>query len=145
MWDFIVDQLVPIFTIIVFSTSLFVRVLRQKHRMCGMINWRKHRKMAIELLSISIFYVLILLPYAIVYIVRIFGLINSLTNELSAYTVFFSYFILLLFPFICALSLPELQTKMKNFFQLRRQAKQMDPITLNVRTPVTNPIHTLGK
>jgi hypothetical protein len=139
MWDFIVDQLVPIFTIIVFSTGLLVRVLRQKHRMCGMIDWRKNRKMTIQLLSISFFYLIILLPYAIVYIVRIFGLTGSLSDELSGYTVFFSYFILLLFPFVCALSLPELQTKMKNFFQLRRQARQMNPVTLNVRTPVTNP------
>jgi hypothetical protein len=144
MWDFVVDQLLPILTIIVFSSGLFVRVLRQRVRMRRTIHWRKHRKMTIQLLSISFFYLIILLPYAVVYIVVLCGLTSLLISDFRTYTAFLSYFIILLFPFVCALSLPELQTKMKNIFQLRRQTSRgvsfwspsQEPGTLNpLRVP----------
>ncbi len=134
MWDFIVDQILPILTIVVFSIGLLVRVLRQKVRMRRTIHWRQHRKMTIQLLSISFFYAIILLPYAAVYIVRLCGLTSQLISDFSTYTAFLSYFIVLLFPFACALSLPELQTKMKKIFQLRRQSRRMSPITVAVKT-----------
>jgi hypothetical protein len=134
MWDFIVDQILPILTIVVFSIGLLVRVLRQKVRMRRTIHWRQHRKMTIQLLSVSFFYAMILLPYAVVYIVRLYGLASQLISDFSTYTIFLSYFIVLLFPFACALSLPELQTKMKNIFQLRRQTRRMSPITVAVKT-----------
>ncbi len=121
MWDFVVDQLLPILTIIVFSSGLLVRVLWQRVRMRRTIHWRKHRKMTIQLLSISFLYLIILLPYAIVYIVRLSGLTSSLVIDFRTYTAYLSYFIVLLFPFVCAFSLPGLQKKMKNLFQLRRQ------------------------
>ena len=133
MWDFVVDQIVPILTIIVFSSALFIRVLRQRARMRRTIQWRKHRKMAIQLLSISFFYLIILLPYAVVYIVRLSGLTNSLVSDFRTYTAFLSYFVVLLFPFVCALSLPELQTKMKNIFQFRRRPT-MRGVNLRLRS-----------
>ena len=140
MWDFIVDQLFPILIIVIFSIALFIRVLKQKQRMCRTIHWRKHRKMTIQLLSISFVYLIILLPYAIVYIIRLSGLKNAFSNEFYAYTVFFSYFILLLFPFVCALSLPESQIKLKNFFQLKQRQqppKATNPLIFTVVTPDT--------
>lgn len=133
MWDFVVNQIIPILTIIVFSSALFVRVLRQRARMRRTIQWRKHRKMAIQLLSISFFYLIILFPYAVVYIVRLSGLTNTLVTDFRTYTAFLSYFVVLLFPFVCALSLPELQTKMKNFFQLRWQ-QTMRGVNLRIRS-----------
>jgi hypothetical protein len=135
MSDFMVNQVLPILTIVVFSSGLLVRVLRQKVRMRRTIHWRKHRKMTIQLLSISFFYAVILLPYAAVYIVGLCGLTSPLITDFSTYTTFLSYFMVLLFPFVCALSLPELQTKMKNIFQLRRQARRMGQIASNVKTP----------
>ncbi|CAF1178132.1 unnamed protein product [Adineta ricciae] len=136
MWDFIVDQLLPILIIVIFSIALFIRVLKQKQRMCRTIHWRKHRKMTIQLLSISFVYLIILLPYAIVYIIRLSGLKNAFSNEFYAYTVFFSYFILLLFPFVCALSLPESLIKLKNFFQLKQQ-QQTKPTNQPIFTVIT--------
>jgi uncharacterized membrane protein YidH (DUF202 family) len=134
MWDYIVEQFLPTLTIIVFSIGLLVRVIWRKVQMRRTIHWHKHRKMAVQLLSISFVYLLLLLPYAIVYIVRFCGVTSPLSTDFSTYTVFISYFILLFFPFVCAFSLPELQTKMRNIFRLRAQARQIRPAILTVRT-----------
>ena len=128
MWDYIVEQILPTLTIIVCSIGLFARVIWQKVHMRRTVHWRKHRKMAVQVLSISFVYLLLLMPYAIVYIVRLCGLSSPLLSDFSTYTVFISYFILLLFPFVCAFSLPELQSKMKDMFHLRRQTRRIGPI-----------------
>jgi hypothetical protein len=141
MWDYIVEEILPTATIVVFTTGLLVRVLCRKVQMRRTIHWRKHRKMSVQILSISFVYLIFLLPYAIVYIVRVCGLSSPLISDLSTYTVFISYFIILLFPFICALSLSELQTKMRNIFHLRPQAIRIRPIALTVRTPGNDHIH----
>src|SRR5690606_27998885 len=96
MWDFVVDQLLPILIIIIFSSGLLLRVLRQRVRMRRTIYWRKHRKMTIQLLSISFFYLIIILPYAIFYIIRLSGLTSSFISNFSTYASFSSYFMILL-------------------------------------------------
>ena len=141
MWDFVADQILPILIIVLFSSGLLVRVLLQKVRMRRTIHWRKHRKMTIQLLSISFFYAMILLPYAAVYTVRLCGLTSPLITGFSAYTNFLSYFMILLFPFVCFMSLRELQTKMKNIFQLRQQIRWMAPTTFTARTPANDRIY----
>ncbi|CAF1080617.1 unnamed protein product [Adineta steineri] len=119
MWDFFAHQIVPIAIITLCSIGLVIRVLWQKHRMRQMIHWRKYRKMTIQALSIAFLYLIILLPYTIVYIIRnIFFVSNSIINQLYIYTVFLSYFVIPLYPFVCAFSLPELQIKMKNILKL---------------------------
>ncbi|CAF1623717.1 unnamed protein product [Rotaria magnacalcarata] len=131
--DFIINQLVPILTIALFSIGLLVRVLRQKYRMHRTINWRKHRKMVIQTLSISLLYLTILLPYAIVYILgNVYGLSTSTVTDLSTCTVFFSYFILLFFPFVSAFSLPGLITRLKNIFHLPLRARRLSQPILTV-------------
>ncbi len=130
MWDYIAHQIVPIVIITVSSTGLIVRVLLQKHRMRRTIHWHKHRRMIIQALSIAFLYLIILLPYTIVYITRnIYYVSTPLINQLYIYTVFFSYFIILLFPFVCALSLPELYIKMKKILHLPRQKIRVAPLT----------------
>jgi hypothetical protein len=141
MYDYAVEQFLPTFTIVICSVGLFVRVLWQKVRMRRTIHWRKHRKMTIQVLSISFVYLLLLLPYAIVYIVRVCGLSSPLISDFSTCTVFISYFIVLLFPFVCAFSLPELQTKVRNLFHLRQQRNQIIPGSQSGRTHRTGHDH----
>ena len=128
MWDYIAHQIVPTLIIIIFSTGLLLRVLWKKNQMHRTIHWRKHRKMIIQVLSIACLYFIVLIPYTLVYILyNIYYLSSPLLAELSIYTVFFSYFIILLFPFVCACSLPELKSRIKNIFQLPQQSRQIAP------------------
>jgi len=130
MWDFVAHQIVPIFVITIFSIGLFLRVLWRKNRMRLAVNWRAHRKMTIQALSISSMYCIILLPYTIVYILRnIYNIRNPLIEDFYDCTVFFSYFVILLFPFVCACSLPQLKVRVKNLFCLSQNRRQIVPIS----------------
>lgn len=53
IWDVIVNDIIPAIIIILCSLTLLLRVLYQKRRMRQLIRWRNHRKMMIQLLSIS--------------------------------------------------------------------------------------------
>jgi hypothetical protein len=78
MWEMIVHQIIPAVIIIVFSIALFVRVLWQKHRIHQPVQWRKHRKMIIQVLSISVLYLFFFFPYAIYIIILTCGVSNSI-------------------------------------------------------------------
>ena len=89
MWDFIANQILPILTIAAFNIGLLVRVLRQKPRMHRTIHWRKHRNMVVQALLISLLYLIVRFPYAVIYILgRISGLPSPLITDLSTLTVF---------------------------------------------------------
>jgi len=126
MWETIGHQLLPIFTIVFFSITLFVRVVCQKRRMHRAIRWRKHRKMTLQLLSISLLYLVFSFPFVVVTILYLTGSMYSLYGVFLPYANFFSYLIILLFPFVCALSLPDLKTKLKRIFCLR--VRQINPM-----------------
>jgi hypothetical protein len=50
IWDLIVHQVIPTFIIVIFCTALLLRVVLQKRRMNQPVQWRKYRKMTIQLL-----------------------------------------------------------------------------------------------
>ncbi len=57
-WDLLFHQVIPTFIIVSFSLALSLRVLWQKRKLNQRMRWNKYRKMTIQLLSISILYLL---------------------------------------------------------------------------------------
>lgn len=142
MWDFIANQIVPILTIAVCSIGFLARVVWQKRRMHRPIHWRKHRNMVVQALSISLLYLTILFPYAVIFILgRIYHLSSPLMTDLSTFTDFFSYFIILLFPFACIFSSSELRRRMKKIFHIRRQVRRTSLTILTARAHRNNRTH----
>jgi hypothetical protein len=123
MWDLIVHQTLPNLTIAVFSVALLARILYQKHRMHQSIHWRKHRKMTIQLLSISILYLIFAFPLTFMNLMYELGLPNDVGVNFYDYVLFFNYLMLLFLPFVCVLSLPELEDKIKRILRLRQQRR----------------------
>ncbi|CAF1362269.1 unnamed protein product [Adineta steineri] len=121
IWDGIIHQIVTVLTIAIFSIALLVRIVWQKYRIHRAVDWRKHRKMTIQLLSTSILFVICYLPFTTVYIVNLCGISRSNIQVLLNYSIFLTYLTVLLFPFVCALSLSELRTKLIKIFKLHRQ------------------------
>ena len=113
LWDVVVHDLAPSMIIISFSLALLLRILYQKHRMRQPISWRKHRKMAIQLLSISLLYLVIRIPAMILEFVHACGVSEEFGADFTAYFGFYSYYEALLFPFVCAASLPNLGEKIR--------------------------------
>ena len=67
LFDLIVNELLPTPIIGLFRIALLVRVLRQKQRIHRRIEWRKQRKMTIQLLSIAALFFVINFPPIVSY------------------------------------------------------------------------------
>ena len=135
MWQTIFHQIVPNFIIVLFSMALLLRVLCQKYRIHQPIRWRKHRKMTVQLLSISLLYLIFSFPFIWVTLMYLCGLPYWIYGFILPYTDFFSYFIILLFPFVCALSLPELPVKIRRTLHLAgHQPRAIYPTAIMLHT-----------
>ena len=125
MWETIVNLILPNLVIVGFSIALLLRVLWRKHRIHQPIYSRKHRKMTIQLLSIALLYLIFSFPNTLFLLMNLCDLPYDPNGSLKRFAEFFSYYILLLFPFVCAFSLPELRSKVKCL--ARRQAGTVAP------------------
>jgi len=133
MWEIIVHQILPTLIIIIFSIALLLRVLQQKHRIHQVIHWRKHRKMTIQLLSISLIYLVFSFPNTLMIFMHLCGLPEQIGAEADIYVGFFSYLVILLFPFVCILPLPELQNKIMKILHLQRRTTSIHPEILVIK------------
>ena len=127
IWDVLFHQTLPNLIIVIFSTALLVRILYRKYRIHQGIQWRKHRKMTIQLLSISILYLFFAFPITLMNLLYFCGISFNLTVEFYECLLFLNYLMLLFLPFTCVLSLPELLTQIKRILHLRRRNHQVVP------------------
>ena len=96
-FDTLVNNILPSLTIVISSVALLIRILRQKCRMRQQFQWRKHRKMTVQILSISSLYLLLTTPWAVTTLVKITGLQTMISETYETYALFLS--ILLYFSF----------------------------------------------
>jgi len=127
MWDLIVHQTLPNLTIAVFSVALLARILHQKHHMHQPIQWRKNRKMTVQLLPISILYIIFAFPLTLMHLMYRLGLPGDVGGNFYEYLLFFNYLMLLFLPFACVISLPKFRNKIKHFWPLRRPRRMVAP------------------
>jgi hypothetical protein len=137
MYDTIVHQIAPLFIIVIFTITLLVRILWQKYRMHRVVQWRKYRKMTVQLLSISFLYLIFYFPYAMLNLLSFFRSTIVIPVAAWDYTIFLSYFTYLLFPFVCACTLPNLRTKLRNLLRLPRRTAMVHPAQATV-TAINN-------
>jgi len=98
--------------IAVFSMTLLVRVVRQKHRVHGAVRWKKQQKLALQVISLSLLYLTFSFPVTIIYLVRLFGQPDWGSEVLPTF-FFLSYFAILLLPYVLLGHLPDLWKKLK--------------------------------
>lgn len=117
IWDYLANGIVCSFIETIFSAALLIRVLLQKRRMRQAMNWRKHHKMAFQLLSVSFLSLTIVFPQSLLIVIKQLGWISSdgLGTQLDNYLFFFYTFVVFLLPFICLSSFPELWPKRRLF------------------------------
>jgi hypothetical protein len=135
IWDLIAHQFIPTLIIVIFSIALIGRVLRQKRKMNQPIQWRKNRKMTIQLLFVSTLYIITSAPWIILIFAVQYGLSRDIANEPLIYTLFFRSFVIFLFPFVCCGSLSELRDKVKSLFICCHQRQRIAPQILLQTTP----------
>lgn len=118
LYEVFAHQIAPVLIIVMSSILLILRIVRQKQRLQQRMNWRKYRKMTIQLISISSLYVLFSLPLAVVFFIRVYYEPTILLADAFDAANFLSYFPLLFLPSIFSISLPEMRAKMRKLICL---------------------------
>ena len=110
-YDTIANSMTTIFLIVLFTLSLLFRVLWQKRQFRQGLQWRKNRKMIIQLVSISSIYLIADLPINITY------LTEYPASDTIAYDYLSNkmYLVRCFLPDICLTCLPEVWQKLKVF------------------------------
>ena len=129
-WDYLVNGIFFTFIETISSLTLIIRVLWQKRRLHQRMNWRKHRKMAFQLLSISCLTLTIVFPQSLIFVIRQIGGTKMIEfgAVINPYLFYFYTFVVFLLPFTCLAHSPELCKKLWRF-QRRRQG-HVGPMTL---------------
>ena len=132
-FEILLNNLLPNLLIIVFSLTLLLRIVWQKHRIHQPILWRKHRKMTIQLLSISALYLLVTFPWALIVFASMCGWSSDAAGEWTYFTSFNSYFIALLLPFVSLSSLSGLRNRLRKALWCKRATRLVAPEPLGER------------
>ena len=119
-WDFILNNIVPSFIVAVLSAALLARVVRQKRRLHLKTEWRKQRRMTVQLVSISALNVIINVPLNVISLARLLGLPETRGVEVEQYFYFFTYLVSFFFPFVCLSSYPKIYKRLSWKFLSRK-------------------------
>ncbi len=129
LWDSIGHYIMPVFTTVIFSVVLFVRVLYSRYRTRRRIDWRNYRKLTLQLLPISVLCIALQFPPMIMYAAYSAGLSWSTGSNYYYDASNFTYWVILFTPYACVVSLPDLRTKCRKviFFWRRNRAVGPQP------------------
>jgi hypothetical protein len=120
-WDSIINFLLPACFIVLFSIALLARVLYRRYRLRKRIEWRNYRKMTVQLLLISMIYFIFLIPSMAINAAYSIGLPWDGGSNFYWASMYFGNYTVLLIPFVCIFSLPELRRKLTVLFIFRQQ------------------------
>jgi hypothetical protein len=116
MYDTIVNTIFPTLVVFTCNLTLVLRVIFQKRRFVGRAQWKKYRRMVIQLLAVSSLLIIFNFPLIILILAHLCGLSSDVGIVFEQYSYFFTYFIPLLLPFVCLGSSPEIYKKLTKLF-----------------------------
>lgn len=127
LYDTIINSIVPIPIIIIFSILLIIRILKQKRTIRQPIQWKKYRRIIIQLLSISASFLFFNLPMTSLVLAHTCGLPDGAAGQFELYTYYMYHFISLLLPFVCLISSPEIRKKLKRIIMFGERLNAIHP------------------
>ena len=122
--------------IVILCFSLVVRIVMQKLRRNQRVQWRRQRKMTAQVVAISTLYVIGTFPAGIGELFHILGKDQGESHEnvlQESIFLFLFYFISLMLPFVCLMSLPEIYMKLVLFLRCQ-PSNRIAPVTITVRS-----------
>jgi hypothetical protein len=113
-FDLFFDVIFPVLIISIFNLALLVRVINQSLMTVGRVqnNWRKQRKLALQLGMISFVYLAVWIPLCIAQLGQIYIDPNFLLAESDTFN-FLVYLVPLVLPLVCLTSMHEIIEKCK--------------------------------
>ncbi|CAF1463180.1 unnamed protein product [Adineta steineri] len=106
-----VHQLGTTFITLIFNVTLFIRVVFYRQNAGRMLEWRKYKKMAIQLFSLCGLYLGFQLPGMILNTAYTLGMPRNIASDVYYDSVFCALTVIQFMPMACAMSLPNLRMK----------------------------------
>ncbi|CAF2628752.1 unnamed protein product [Rotaria sp. Silwood2] len=131
MWDVLLNGVIPTFVIGLFSLILLRRVIQQKRTVGCRLEWKRYRKLTLQLLSVASLHFFFDFPLTLVRFVQLTGH-RGWAIEIESVFFFTSYFVLLLQPFVTLNSIPNIGKKFKKLMSRQRRSTAI-PLT-NTKT-----------
>ncbi|CAF3703477.1 unnamed protein product [Adineta steineri] len=125
IWDAIADYIVPAFITIILSIALIIRVWYIKYRNGQRFQWKRYKKMTVQLISISFLYFVLYLPFLILNTAYTAGLSTDIGFDFFGTSADLSYLIVLFIPFMCTISSPELRRKFQKITRTCRRSRRI--------------------
>ena len=109
--DWVANGLLPIILITVANIVLIACVIYQKRSIQLANTWRKVRRMVIQLLSVSVIYSVVWIPFAIISLIRIY-IYPSFCQDFSVYVLNYTLYLCpLISPFLSLVGMPNVRRK----------------------------------
>ena len=124
-FDFLFNIVTPLAVIILANILLIIRVVYHRTSHHQPVTWRRHRKMTIQLGTVSSVYLAFWLPITIVQMIQITVLPSFMLDQVET-LLFLIYFVPLLSPMVCMTTLPDLLKRIVRL--IRRHDSQVVPI-----------------
>lgn len=137
-WDTIVNNVIPSVFEPFITLAFICRVLWQKYRSHQPIQWRKQRKMTIQLLTLSIPDFICNFTISILYITHICGLPLDFGANILPYLYFLAYFITFIFSFICLVSMVDVKNIIREKILGRQRVAAIAPIRVTIKPTIYN-------
>jgi len=134
LYDFVAHALVPLSLGICIDTTLIIRTIYRKRvgLQQSRAQWRKNRKMILQLLLIASLYLLCQGPAAgIVFLQLFITYPDSVIYVQNVYFYYLFWLFTLLSPFACMGCMPEVIKKVKNSIKWPRRITAVRPVTPN--------------
>ena len=106
-------QFIPVFIVAGSTLALFVRVINRRRQVQNnQVNWRRYRRMIIQLLTLASLFLTLTVPATTVSIIQNCCLPTFAITVQVSYLNFFVRFLTLFMPFVCLSLLPEIWHKL---------------------------------
>ena len=115
-WEMGVHGCLATLIIACFSSGLLIRVIVRKHHHNQVFQWRKYRKMTIQLLSVSVLYLVFNLPAMSIWLVLTSTMPTDALVHAQLITFFLTYWVMMLLPIVSLTALADLRKRIKNLF-----------------------------
>jgi len=119
MYGTVITGILPTVVLIISKISLLIRVVKQKYRLRQNVQWRKYRRMIIQVCFCSGLYLFFNLPYWVGVVIRIGGIVNITLDQYQFVASSMSYLICLWMPFVCLAATPHILEKINQWTRVR--------------------------
>ena len=132
-YDSFVHFFIPIFFIIVFGALLLVRVLAQKRRLQQTVTWHQNRKMIVQLILVSLSYLVFCLPFYVITLVQSLGFPRFGSDAISPYLAQMTYVPVIVMPYATLATLSGLKQKLRSLTTCRGNRRAIAPSIVQTR------------